>query len=72
MDDRASSFVETFQAFLEEVVHAQRQSASQDGPALISVIHDHLGTDPRRIPIITEEIPAHLRRGNGRGAQAEA
>jgi ATP-dependent 26S proteasome regulatory subunit len=60
MDDRASRFVETFQAFLEEVVHAQRQSASQDGPSLIPVMHEHLGTDPRRLPIITEEIPAHL------------
>jgi ATP-dependent 26S proteasome regulatory subunit len=60
MDDRAADFVETFQAFLEEVVHTHRRAEAQDGPALMPVLQQHLGTDPRRLPIIAEEIPAHL------------
>ncbi len=60
MDSRASGFVETFQAFLEEVVNAQRLSVSQDQSTLISAVREHLGVDPRQLPVVTEEIPAHL------------
>ncbi len=60
MDERAADFVEVFQTFLEEVVHQQRRAQSQDGPGLVPVLHDHLGTDPRRLPVVTEEIPSHL------------
>lgn len=60
MDDRTSGFVAAFQAFLEEVVQAHRQAAPEDGPGLLAVLLEHLGSDPRQLPVVTEEIPAHL------------
>ncbi|MEU4421811.1 ATP-binding protein [Actinoplanes sp. NPDC024001] len=59
MDERANGFVASFQAFLDEVVFAQR-AAHGDEPRLVAVLTEHLGADPRRLPVVTEEIPAHL------------
>jgi hypothetical protein len=52
-------FVETFQAFLDEVVAERRQRAESDGPGLVPVLQEYLGTDPRALSVVTEEIPAH-------------
>jgi DNA polymerase III delta prime subunit len=60
MDERTSGFVAAFQAFLEEVVHAQRLAALQDGTGLVPTLQEHLGSDPRLLPVVTEEIPPHL------------
>lgn len=59
MDERANGFVDSFQAFLDEVVFAQRR-ARGDEPGLVTVLTEHLGTDPRRLPVVTEELPSHL------------
>ncbi|MBG0567319.1 AAA family ATPase [Actinoplanes aureus] len=59
MDERTNEFVTSFQAFLDEVVYAQRRNRG-DGPSLVAVLTEHLGTDPRGLPVVTEEIPAHL------------
>ncbi|HLL69219.1 MAG TPA: ATP-binding protein [Micromonosporaceae bacterium] len=59
MDDRTADFVATFQAFLEEVVHNQRRAAAQDGAALVPALLEHLGTDPRQLPVVTEDIAPH-------------
>ncbi|MEV6930761.1 AAA family ATPase [Dactylosporangium sp. NPDC051485] len=55
-----AGFVTTFQAFLDEVVQEHRQRRDEDGPALNVVLGQHLGADPRRLPVVTEDIPAHL------------
>jgi ATP-dependent 26S proteasome regulatory subunit len=60
MDDRTAGFVEAFRAFFEEVVQAQRAQAAQDADALVPTLTEHLGADPRRLPVVTEEVPAHL------------
>jgi ATP-dependent 26S proteasome regulatory subunit len=60
MDERTAEFVTTFRAFLEEVVHDHRGQRVADENALLPLLRDHLGADPRRLPVITEEIPAHL------------
>ncbi|HYN97732.1 MAG TPA: hypothetical protein VES42_28160 [Pilimelia sp.] len=60
MDDRAAGFVTAFQAFLDEVVQAHRSAAALDGSALVPALREHLGTDPRELPVVTEEVPPHL------------
>ncbi|MFC7529993.1 AAA family ATPase [Actinoplanes sp. GCM10030250] len=59
MDERADSFITSFQAFLDEVVFDQRRNRAGE-PSLIDELTGHLGSDPRRLPVVTEEIPAHL------------
>jgi DNA polymerase III delta prime subunit len=59
MDERTSGFVAAFQAFLDEVVDAQRLAVMQDGPSLAATLQEHLGTDPRGLPVVTEELAAH-------------
>ncbi|MEV8516805.1 ATP-binding protein [Dactylosporangium sp. NPDC051484] len=60
MDERTTDFVAAFQAFLDEVVQEHRQSRDDDGEALLPVLREHLGADPRRLPVITEDVPAQL------------
>jgi hypothetical protein len=60
MDERTASFVATFQAFLEDVVHEHQRARDQDATALLPVLTGHLGADPRQLPVVTEEIPAHV------------
>jgi hypothetical protein len=59
VDERTSQFLRTFQVFLDQVVSDHRRMAESDGPGLVSVLQEHLGTDPRTLPVLTEEIPAH-------------
>ncbi|MGI5241622.1 AAA family ATPase [Dactylosporangium sp. CA-139066] len=61
MDERTSQFLTSFKTFLDEVVsqhHARPDDA--DGPALLPILREHLGADPRRLPVVAEELPAHL------------
>ncbi|BFU43300.1 AAA family ATPase [Krasilnikovia sp. MM14-A1004] len=60
MDERTAEFVAVFRDFLDEVVHAQRETEAHDDAALIPILREHLGVDPARLPVVTEEIPAHL------------
>jgi hypothetical protein len=60
VDDRTREFVDVFRGFLEEVVHSHRRSAAEDDSALVPALQAHLGVDPRTLPVVTEEIPAHL------------
>jgi hypothetical protein len=59
VDERTSQFLETFQAFLDEVVADRRRMGASDGPGLVSVLQDHLGADPRALSVVTEEVPGH-------------
>ncbi|WP_433221237.1 AAA family ATPase [Dactylosporangium sp. CS-047395] len=59
MDARTADFVDTFKTFLEEVVSEHRARAGEDGEQLVPIIADHLGADPRRLPVVTENVPAH-------------
>lgn len=52
--------MEVFQAFLEEVVQARRNNRGGRRSALLSALQEHLGSDPRGLPVVTEEVPAHL------------
>ena len=60
MDEQAAAFVATFQAFLDEVVHDHQRSREDDDAALVPVLRRHLGVDPRKLPVVTEELPPHL------------
>jgi ATPase family associated with various cellular activities (AAA) len=59
VDDRTAQFLETFQAFLDEVVAERRRLVASDGPELVSVLQEHLGADPRALSVVTEDVPAH-------------
>jgi DNA polymerase III delta prime subunit len=59
MDDRTAGFVDMFRTFLEEVVHTHR-AAQDDGRALVPRLTDHLGTDPRQLPVVAEDVAPHL------------
>jgi DNA polymerase III delta prime subunit len=60
MDERTQDFIAAFQAFLDEVVANHREhAASEDDRALAPVLREHLGDDPRRIAVVTEEVPAY-------------
>jgi ATP-dependent 26S proteasome regulatory subunit len=60
MDERTAAFVATFQSFLEEVVHDHQRARDDDDSALVPVLRRHLGVDPRKLPVVTEELPPHL------------
>jgi ATPase family associated with various cellular activities (AAA) len=60
MDERTADFVGTFQTFLEQVVHDHRLARDEDDDALLPVLRRHLGVDPRQLPVVTEDIPAHV------------
>ena len=59
MDESTAGFVAAFQAFMEEAVNAQRATKAPDESALIPPLQEHLGTDPRRLAVVTEEIRTH-------------
>jgi hypothetical protein len=60
VDERAADFVASFQTFLEEVVQDHRRHRDGDDSALNPLLRGHLGADPRRLPVVTEDIPAQL------------
>ena len=58
MDERTTEFLATFQAFLTEVVNVQ----GNELPPVVDLVlplSEHLGADPRALPVISEEVPAH-------------
>ncbi|RSM53856.1 AAA family ATPase [Actinoplanes sp. ATCC 53533] len=59
MDERAAQFIAVFQTFLDEVVTEHRDRQQSDGPTLAALLEAHLGVDPRRLPVVSEEIPAY-------------
>ncbi len=59
MDEQTARFVAVFQTFLEEVVNAQRAEDTSAGPGLVAVLAQHLGEDPRRLPVVSEDVPAY-------------
>ena len=59
MDTEQQRFVETFRTFLEDVVQSAQARAEQGGPSIGSVVGEHLGTDPRQLPVVREEVPEH-------------
>ncbi|TQS42102.1 AAA family ATPase [Cryptosporangium phraense] len=60
MDRSTEDFIDTFRTFLEEVVHGERRNRQSDATALIPPLTEHLGTDPRRLPVVTEPHAGHL------------
>lgn len=59
MDQYTSEFITVFKTFMEEVV-SQHQAEQEGGQPLMPVLQEHLGADPRLLPVVAEEIPAHL------------
>ncbi|MEV6842443.1 ATP-binding protein [Actinoplanes sp. NPDC051411] len=60
MDEPTQDFIAAFQTFLDEVVASHREHARTVGEqALTPVLREHLGTDPRGIAVVTEEVPAY-------------
>jgi hypothetical protein len=59
VNERTSQFLDTFQAFLNEVVADRRRATASDRPGLVSVLQEHLGVDPRALSVVTVEVPAH-------------
>lgn len=58
MDERTGDFVTAFKAFLEEVVSEHRARQDAEGQ-LVPVLKQHLGADPRQLPVVTEDLPPH-------------
>lgn len=57
MDSEQRSFVETFSAFLDEVVASHRRATTLT--SLGEVVQEHLGTDVAALPVVTETILSH-------------
>jgi hypothetical protein len=60
MDDRTAGFVDAFRAFLAEVVQDHRASHRSDADRLVPLLEAHLGADPRRLPVVSDDIPVYL------------
>ncbi|PPK97812.1 ATPase family protein associated with various cellular activities (AAA) [Kineococcus xinjiangensis] len=56
MDPSQQAFVDIFRTFLEEVVQHARAGRAEGGPSLLQVVTKHLGQDPRRLPVLREEV----------------
>ena len=56
MQPQQEAFVDVFRTFLEEVVQGARSSRAGEGPLLLDVVREHLGTDPRRLPVLREDV----------------
>lgn len=50
------AFVETFTAFLREVVDRHRHERSDEPGAVTLAVNEHLGTDARQVPVVTETV----------------
>jgi hypothetical protein len=59
VDERTWSLLVSVQQFLDETVEQVRQSAGQHGDPVRQVIEEHLGTDPRGLPIVQLDVEAH-------------
>jgi hypothetical protein len=59
MDDRTAGFVDAVRDFLLEVVQDHRARQPQ-GDRLVPPIEAHLGADPRRLPVVSDDVPAYL------------
>lgn len=59
MEQQDRAFVETFRQFLEECVHTARFEGDGDGLPLVTVLQEHLGTDPRGLPVVALSVPTH-------------
>lgn len=57
MDDEQRSFIESFRAFLDEVVYSHRRATVLT--PLGEVLQDHLATDVAALPVVTEIIDGH-------------
>ncbi|TDE07398.1 AAA family ATPase [Jiangella asiatica] len=55
MDDEIRRFATTFRTFLDQVVH-QVALDGGDGEPLFAALEAHLGTDPRRLPVVVEPL----------------
>ena len=59
MDQRTAQFIDVFQTFLDEVVGAHRDRQSSDATTLTAVLRAHLGVDPGRLPVASEDVAAY-------------
>ncbi|MEH3034537.1 MAG: ATP-binding protein [Aeromicrobium erythreum] len=50
------AFIETFAAFLHEVVESHRGQRSDEPGAATLAVSEHLGTDAREVPVVTETV----------------
>ena len=53
MDEETRAFGQTFQRFLEQIVHTAQ---ADDGPTLGGRLEEHLGVDPLSLPVVAEEF----------------
>lgn len=56
--EEQETFVESFRAFLDEVVHVRRADAGRPTP-LGEVVAEHLGVPLDTLPLLAEHVPAH-------------
>jgi ATP-dependent 26S proteasome regulatory subunit len=59
MDQRVADFIGVFRVFLDDVVQAHRDAATEDANGLAEVLREHLGVDPAGPPVVTEEVPGY-------------
>jgi hypothetical protein len=59
MDERTWSVVRSVQQFLDEVVNEVRGQGETEGPAVSTVVAEHLGRAPGELPIVRLDVDAH-------------
>ncbi len=60
MDERSWAVVDAMRDFMDEVVAKSRERQAEGGaPRLAAVLAEHLGCDPRGLPIVRLEVQAH-------------
>ncbi|WP_432989173.1 AAA family ATPase [Dactylosporangium sp. CA-233914] len=60
MDERTADFIARFQVFIDEVLQEHRLRRDNGDSALVPMLREHLGTDPQRLAVVTEEIPPQM------------
>ncbi len=59
MDERTWSVMSTIQQFMEEALSAVRTDGQNSGPLLADALAEHLGTDPRTLPVVRLDVEPH-------------
>ena len=58
MDEQTTQFLDVFRTFMQIVISEQPPEPT-DEAALMPLLQAHLGTDPRQIPVVSEDVPVY-------------
>lgn len=57
-DQRTTSFLDVFAEFMSTVTERAAHSKAAGGPTVAGALAEHLGTDPRALPVVSEAVSA--------------